>query len=78
MTTTTTITEAQALAIGAKPWTYAKGTRYYINLTPEMVGLEIEFYGTGNVRSAKLDGEVVTNGSAAHISRGGRAPVYAA
>lgn len=54
-------------AIGGKEWEKGTMHRMYFNNLAELSGLECEFYGTGNVASATLDGEHISNGSASKM-----------
>jgi hypothetical protein len=48
--------------IGGKRWYKHGGTwRVYFNAWPEWIGLEIEYYKTGNVRSAAINGRLISN-----------------
>lgn len=38
--------------------------RYYVNNTAELAGLELHYYGTGNISAAYLNGEKISNGQA--------------
>lgn len=60
--TATTITAQQILALGGREWTGRNGQhRIYLNNWYELAGLEISWYGSGNIRSAKLDDELISN-----------------
>lgn len=52
-------TIAKYEAKGFRRWTKGSMDRLYINMAE--LGLEVSYYGTGNVRSAKWQGEVVSN-----------------
>lgn len=54
--------------IGFKRWTKGQHDRLYIN--PESFGLIVERYKTGNVSYAELNGERISNSSAADILQG--------
>lgn len=49
-------------AIGSK-WIHPKTgeVRYYVNNAWKYGGLELDFYNTGNIAIAKLDGEKISN-----------------
>ncbi len=50
-------------------WTHP-GTgevRLYVNNLAEVIGLDVSFYKTGNVSSAALDGERISNSKAAQL-----------
>ncbi len=52
---------------GGREWKTEDGKhRIYFNsdVLAEMYGLSVEYYGTGNISSAKLDGEKISNSSA--------------
>lgn len=38
-----------------------KQVRYYVQNVEEIIGLELELYNTGNIRSASLNGEHISN-----------------
>ncbi len=42
--------------------------RRYLNGWEEAIGLQIHYYNTGNVSSATLDGEHISNTAAGHMS----------
>lgn len=48
-------------AIGGTRWQRDTMDRVYINDLARWSGLEVVTYGTGNVRSARLDGEEISN-----------------
>ena len=60
------ITEEGMVAIGGKEWQKGDRRRIYYNRWSELIGLSIERYKSGNIRSAKLDDYYVSN------SEGGR------
>ncbi len=41
--------------------------RIYLNDLPSLYGLKVSYYGTGNVRSATLDGEKISNAAATRL-----------
>lgn len=48
--------------IGARKWTAPNGTvRYYFNGLARLFGFELTYYNTGNLCTAKLDGETISN-----------------
>ena len=56
---TAAITKEQAIAIGGNEW---NGTRVYFNSLIDLAdGVEINFYGTGNVSGASIDGVGISN-----------------
>src|SRR5690554_6183525 len=58
----TTYTAEQITAIGGREWTGYNGQkRVYLNNWYDLVGLEISTYKTGNVSSAALNGEPISN-----------------
>jgi hypothetical protein len=74
MSTTPTITADHILAAGGREW---QGRRIYLNATTRegagplgagplcrLIGLEVGFYGTGNVSWAKLRGQKFSNAKA--------------
>jgi DNA-binding NarL/FixJ family response regulator len=60
-----TYTAEQIEAIGGKPWTSRDGriTRTYLNgsLIARLIGLEVERYRTGNISSASIGNETISN-----------------
>ena len=60
-----TATVDQLEAIGGHPWRNPGGTvRVYFNDLPELFGLDLSFYKTGNVNRARLDGQTISNSQA--------------
>ena len=57
----------EIVKMGAKEWENEKFHRFYFNNLAELYGLECEFYNTGNVQSAYLDGDLISNSSAKKI-----------
>lgn len=51
--------------LGGNYW--EKGSYKRVYFDPKKFGLEVDFYGTGNISSAKLDGEKVSNTGAGSI-----------
>lgn len=69
---TATITRQQALTAGGRLWTSPtnpKIARVYFAVTDIAtdLGLEIEHYKSGNIRSARLNGEDLSNARAARL-----------
>ena len=52
------------IAIGGNEWNAGNHHRIYFNDLPEWFGLELSYYGTGNISLAKLNGEKVSNSQA--------------
>lgn len=66
----TTITETQIQAIGGKVWTALDGTtRYYLNNWASLIDFDVNRYGSGNIRSATLGGERISNAAAGRLLR---------
>jgi hypothetical protein len=65
----TPIPDEHAALIGRR-WERNGTVRYYINDWHTLVGLDVEFYGTGNVRSATFQGEPVSNTKATRLLGG--------
>lgn len=62
-----TYTAEQIEAIGGRRWSKSDGTlRVYINteVWAPMVGLEIDYYKSGNIQHAALNGEKISNSKA--------------
>lgn len=55
------------LALGGQRWQKAGMDRVYINELPRWYGLRCSYYNTGNVSSATLDGEPISNSIARRI-----------
>jgi len=55
------ITAEHLEAIGGRRWTKNGHDRVYFNNWPELIGLEINRYRTGNISCAFLDGEQISN-----------------
>lgn len=62
------MTQAQAEKLG-RLWEKNGMKRIYINgeTIAKAIGLEVDYYKTGNVRSAKLNGEDISNSKASGI-----------
>lgn len=55
--------------IRTRAWTGSNGaTRQYVQNIEELIGLDIDRYGSGNVRGAALDGESLSNAAARDIA----------
>ena len=59
--------EARLLKAGGRLWEKAGMRRLYFNNLAELYGLTLEFYNTGNISAAWLDGERISNNSARQI-----------
>lgn len=59
--------EARLIAAGGRLWEKAGMRRIYMNNLVELYGLQLTFYNTGNISSARLDGERISNSSARKI-----------
>lgn len=59
-------TAEQIIAIGGQRWTRGNVDRVYINesVWMRLIGLEISRYGSGNISSAALSGEEISNSHA--------------
>ncbi|ABM39993.1 hypothetical protein [Polaromonas naphthalenivorans] len=67
-TLTTGVTTEQLVAAGGNFWTNnARAQRFYFNDLDSLFGLKCSYYKTGNVFSATLDGDVISNGLARRI-----------
>lgn len=51
----------QLIAAGGKLWESGDRRRAYFNDLAALIGFEVHRYGTGNISSAYLDGEHVSN-----------------
>src|SRR5690606_35859028 len=59
---TPTITAQQIIALGGREWTGRNGQRrIYLNDWYKWAGLEISWYKSGSISSAKLNGELISN-----------------
>ncbi len=54
-------------AIGGNRWTKAGHDRVYINNWQRFIGLEVDYYNSGNICGATLDGELISNSEAGRI-----------
>jgi hypothetical protein len=59
-----TLQELLEAGISARFWEKHGKRRIYLNDLPALYGLTCSYYGTGNVSSAKLDGEHISNSKA--------------
>lgn len=59
--------ESRLVAIGGKVWIAGDKNRIYFNNLAELLGLECEFYKTGNVSFASLNGKVISNSKGSNI-----------
>lgn len=51
--------------VGGREWRKSDSLhRVYFDITPEMIGITVEYYNTGNIQRATRDGEVVSNNTA--------------
>lgn len=62
-------TPSRLVAIGGKVWVAGDKNRIYFNNLAELLGLECEFYKTGNVSCALLDGKVISNSKGSNLFR---------
>ncbi|KMJ46699.1 hypothetical protein AB204_02465 [Xenorhabdus khoisanae] len=62
-------TEKKLLSMGFKAWERNGHRRIYINIErfEEVFGLKVSFYKTGNISSAKLNGEKISNSKACEL-----------
>lgn len=73
MTQTPTIyhyTAQQIIALGGREWTSRQGQRrVYLNAADwaPLAGLDIDWYGTGSIRSVGLPGHSISNGKAGRL-----------
>lgn len=63
------ITVDRLVELGGSVWIKDAMHRVYFNVREllEFAGLELDYYKTGNIKSAKLDGSDISNGKAAKI-----------
>jgi len=68
--TATTYTAEQIEAIGGNHWTKGGHDRVYINydVWGPLVGLEIDYYKSGNICYATLNGQKLSNSKAGQMS----------
>src|SRR5690606_27593466 len=69
-TMTTTITPESLVEIGGSRWQKGEMDRVYFNDLADRFGLRASFYGTGNVSSASLNGEKISNTKATRMLAG--------
>lgn len=50
--------------LGGKEWIKGDHHRVYFNSADELIGLDVARYGTGNISSASLKGEPISNSKA--------------
>ena len=55
------------ISIGGNEWRGGPHHRIYFNDLPKLLGLRYETYGTGNIKSATLNGKGLSNSKAAKI-----------
>jgi len=58
------------LEIGGRRWKQGRLDRIYFNRPAQRGGLEVDYYKTGNVKSAKLNGEHLSNTKARGLLAG--------
>jgi hypothetical protein len=63
----TQYTEGQMLAIGGTPWAKGDRRRVYLNDWEALAGLNVETYGSGNIRRAEMDGAEISNAEALRL-----------
>ena len=63
----TTLTVENLVAIGGNRWTKNGHDRVYLNNWPELIGLEVTRYKSGNIWAASLNGERISNAEARRI-----------
>jgi hypothetical protein len=61
------ITQQSLVAIGGKLWERDDKRRVYFNDLAEFLGLEVNRYNTGNVSSATLNGDKISNSQATRM-----------
>ncbi len=64
---TVVFTAEAMVAIGGSRWVKNGMDRVYINDWARFIGLETSHYNTGNIASAKLDGERISNSEAGRL-----------
>lgn len=64
------LTASIALALGAKAWRSDEESapRFYFNNLQSLYGLKCQYFNTGNICSATLDGEKISNSAARQIA----------
>jgi hypothetical protein len=63
-----TYTEQQIIAIGGRLWERDTRRRVYLNDWPSLAGFEYSTYKTGNISSASLGGERLSNTKATALT----------
>lgn len=58
----------QLVAVGGKLWEKGDMRRVYFNNLAEWYGLDCSYYNSGNISSAQLDGERISNSHARELS----------
>jgi hypothetical protein len=61
------ITQQSLIALGGKLWERDGKRRVYFSPLAEFIGLEVNRYNTGNVSSATLNGERISNSQATRM-----------
>lgn len=56
--------EQKLIELGGSLWSVPGKRRVYINNVAKWIGVELNYYKTGNISSAKYHGETVSNGFA--------------
>lgn len=59
--------ESRLVNAGGNRWEKAGHRRLYFNNLEDLYGLELDHYGTGNISSATLNGEKISNNSAREL-----------
>lgn len=67
---TTVITKEVLSALGASEWKKDAFHRFYFNDLPSLYGLSITRYSKGSIKSARLDGETISNKAAWKLTMG--------
>lgn len=58
----------QTIKLQINEWTGRNGqTRRYVNNWIEAVGFDVEYYKTGNIRSASINGQQISNAAAGRL-----------
>lgn len=61
------MTIEQLIAVGGAEWKKADKHRIYFNNLDAWVGLDCAYYNTGNISSARLNGDSISNSQARRI-----------
>lgn len=61
------MTPDSLIKIGGKEWKKDGRHNIYFNNLREHIGLQLSFYNTGNISSARLNGEIISNSQAKEI-----------